>query len=118
MTAEPEHKRLNTNGQTMVPQLPFFIQDEEKLGANFLPPNLCLLNAARDWEMCVDLSQRLTFPSKMAMTNLHTDLVFWSNSCQCVFIVELMVPWEDATDEAFDCDTPTLQQKQRSEAGM
>lgn len=69
--------------------------------------------------MCADLSQRLTFPSEVAMTNLHIDLVLWSNSCQCVSIIELMVPWEDEADlNGKDHNMPNLQQKQRNEAGM
>jgi len=52
--------------------------------------------------MCIDLHQKLTFPSEIASTNLRPDLVLWSSSRRCVFIVELMVPWDDAIDEAFE----------------
>ena len=48
------------------------------------------------------LSQRVTFPPKIAATNRRPDLVLWSTSCLRVFIVELTVPWEDAIDEAFE----------------
>ena len=43
--------------------------------------------------MRVNLGQRLTFPSEIAMTDLQPDLVLWR-----VFIIELTVPWEDAVD--------------------
>ena len=48
--------------------------------------------------MQVDLNQRLTFPSEISVTSLCPDLVLWSSSSQHVFIVELMVPWEDTID--------------------
>ena len=44
----------------------------------------------------------LTFPFEMANTNLRPDLVLWSRSSHCVFLIELMVPWEDTIDEAFE----------------
>ncbi|TWW62702.1 hypothetical protein D4764_04G0013490 [Takifugu flavidus] len=52
--------------------------------------------------MRVDLSQRLIFPSEVAVTNLRPDLVLWSKSCRRVFIVELTVPWEEAIGEAYE----------------
>ena len=52
--------------------------------------------------MCVNLHQKLTYPSEITITNLHPDLVLWSSSSHCVLIVELTVPWEDAIDEAFE----------------
>lgn len=61
-------------------------------------PHSGTLSAAQDWEMWVDLSQRITFPSEIVVTNLRPDLVFWSKSCHHV---ELPVLWGDALDEAF-----------------
>lgn len=52
--------------------------------------------------MRVDLSQRLTFSLENAVTNLHPDLVLWSYSCRCVFMLEQMVPWEKAIDKAYE----------------
>lgn len=60
--------------------------------------DLSSLNAARDWQMRVDLVQRLTPPQ----TTLRPGIILWSNSCQPVYIIELTVPWEDALEEAFE----------------
>lgn len=60
------------------------------------------LEAARDWQMLVDLGQRFTVPPEIAITSLRPDLVLWSNSQCRVYLVELTVPWEDAVQEAFE----------------
>ena len=82
----------------------FFIEHTswEKLRTRSTTMGAGPLTVARDWEMRVDLSQRLTFPPKIAVTNLRPDLVLWSESSQRVFIVELTVPWEDTIEEAFE----------------
>ncbi len=100
-----ESKRVTVNAmpleaQTTFHQLTSFIREGEKRSTNRSSPDLCPLNAAQDWEMRVDLSQRLTFPPENAAINLRPDLVLWSKSCRHVFIVELTVPWEEAIDEA------------------
>lgn len=46
--------------------------------------------------MLLDVGQRFTVPPEIAITSLRTDLVLWSNS------LELIVPWEDAEQEAFE----------------
>ncbi len=102
-----ESKRVTVNAmpleaQTTFHQLTSFVREGEKRSTNRSSPDLCPLNAAQDWEMWVDLSQRLTFPPEIAATNLHPDLVLWSKSCRHVFIEELTVPWEEAIDEAFE----------------
>ncbi|KAK7886737.1 hypothetical protein WMY93_026358 [Mugilogobius chulae] len=61
-----------------------------------------LLSEARDWNMIVDLNQRLIFPAEIVSTNLRPDLVLWSPSLRKVLIVELTVPWEDSVDEAYE----------------
>ena len=63
---------------------------------------MTLLNADRDWQMRVDLDQRLIFPPEIATTTLRLDPVLWSNSCQLAYIIELTVPWEDAIEEAYE----------------
>ena len=107
LAAELENRRVTTNAmpqdaQATVPQTTAFVREGEKRGTKSSPPDPGPLNAARDWEMRVDLTQRLTFPPEIAATNLRPDLVLWSKSCRRVFIVELTVPWEDAIDEAFE----------------
>ena len=107
LAAELENKRVTTNAmplkaQDTFPQKTTFIRAGEKQRPRPSPPNSGPLNTARDWEMRVDLSQRLIFPPEIAATNLRPDLVLWSKSSRRVFIVELTVPWEDAIDEAFE----------------
>lgn len=102
-----ESKRITVNTMPLEARTTFwqpksFVREGEKRSTNRSPPDLCPLNAARDWEMRVDLSQRFTFPPEIAATNLLPDLDLWSKSCRRVFIVELTVPWEEAIDEAFE----------------
>ena len=105
LAAELENKRVTTNAlppnaQSTFPRKTTFVREGEKRCTKPSPPVSGPLNAARDWEMRVDLSQRLIFPPEIAATNLRPDLVLWSKTCRRVFIVELTVPWEDAIDEA------------------
>ena len=77
---------------------------EGQQGQRKVPPKARLgeLEAARDWQMLVDVGQRLTVPPEIVITNLRPDLVLWSNSQRKVYFVELTVPWEDAVQEAFE----------------
>lgn len=89
------NKRVTTNAlplnaQTTFAQKVTFIQEGEKRRTKPAPLDSGPLNAAWDWEMQVDLSQRLTFPPEIAATNLRPDLVLWSKSCRRVFIIKLM----------------------------
>ncbi len=102
-----ESKRVTVNAMPLEAQTTFrqptsFVREGEKRSTNRSSPDLCPVNPARDWEMRVDLNQRLTFPPEIAATNLRPDLVLWSKSRRHVFIVELTVPWEEAIDEAFE----------------
>ncbi len=102
-----ESKRVTVNAMPLEAQTTFrqptsFVREGEKRSINRSSPDLCPVNPARDWEMRVDLNQRLTFPPEIAATNLRPDLVLWSKSRRHVFIVELTVPWEEAIDEAFE----------------
>ena len=71
---------------------------EGQQGQRKFPPKARVgeLEAARDWQMLVDVGQRLTVPPEIVITNLRPDLVLWSNSQRKVYFVELTVPWEDA----------------------
>ncbi|KAL1277462.1 hypothetical protein QQF64_024135 [Cirrhinus molitorella] len=107
LAAEIENKRVITNAmplnaQATIPRRTTFMWEGEKQRTRPSLPDSGPLSAARDWEMRVDLSQRLTFPPEIAVTNLRPDLVLWAKSCRRVFIVEMTVPWEDAIDEAFE----------------
>lgn len=52
--------------------------------------------------MLVDIGQQLIFPPEIAATTLRPDLVLWSPSLKAVNIIELTVPWEGATEEAYE----------------
>lgn len=60
------------------------------------------LAMARDWKMLVDIGQQLIFPPEIAVTTLRPDLVLWSPSLKTVYIIELTVPWENSTNEAYE----------------
>ena len=93
---------LPTNNQDRRQHPPLFVREGEKQRARTSNPDLGPLNAARDWQMQVDLDRRLVFPPEIAMTTLRPDLVLWSNTCKLVYIIELTVPWEDAVEEAYE----------------
>lgn len=65
-------------------------------------PKLGKLGMAQDWKMLVDIGQQLIFPPEIAATTLRPDLVLWSPSLKAVNIIELTVPWEGATEEAYE----------------
>ena len=83
LAAELEIRRVTTNAMSLNPQSTFpretpFVREGEKLRTRSTTMGAGPLTVARVWEMRVDLSQRLTFPPKIAVTNLRPDLVLWS----------------------------------------
>lgn len=54
-----------------------------------------ILTGATDWELHVDLKKKLMFPADVAVTRLRPDMLLISRSTNCIYIVELTVPWED-----------------------
>ncbi len=58
-----------------------------------------ILSRANDWEVLLDLNQRLVFPMEVAVTDMRPDLVVWSKRGRVVVVGELTVPWEDNIDE-------------------
>ena len=64
------------------------------------PPRASLLTGHMDWQVRVDLDERLVFPTHIAITNSRPDIVIWSDSGKCVHLVELTVPWEGNIDLA------------------
>ncbi|KAL3976668.1 homeobox protein Meis3 [Sarotherodon galilaeus] len=102
-----EGKRKSINAQ------PFTNQEERQLSSTFVregdkprtspsTPDLGPLKVARDRQMQVDLDQRLIFPTQIVITTLRPDLILWSNSQKLAYVIELMVPWEEAIEEAFE----------------
>ena len=83
LAAELGNKRVTTNAlplkaQPTVTWKTTFVREGEKRQTKPSPPDSGPLSTAQDWEMWVDLSQRLTFPPEIAATNLRPDLVLWS----------------------------------------
>lgn len=52
--------------------------------------------------MFVGLGQRLTFPPEIVLTNLHPDLLLWSSSWLCAFIIKQTVSLEGGIDKAHE----------------
>ncbi|CAC5362581.1 unnamed protein product [Mytilus coruscus] len=59
-----------------------------------------LLGTATDWQMLVDLKQKLQFPPQIAVTNQRPDIVIWSASTKQAILLELTVPWEERIEDA------------------
>ena len=60
------------------------------------------LEDACDWEMQVDLRDKLVVPQEIASTTLRPDIVLWSRSRMRVYFIELTVPWEELVAEAYE----------------
>ncbi|VDI62323.1 Hypothetical predicted protein [Mytilus galloprovincialis] len=61
-----------------------------------------LLVTATDWQMLVDLKQKLQFPPQIAVTNQRPDIVIWSASTKQAILLELTVPWEERIEDAYE----------------
>ena len=73
-----------------------------KAKKNNTKSNHGVLNKARDWQMMVDIGQRLVIPSVIITSQLRPDIVLWSLSQRTVYLIELTVPWEGSIEEAFE----------------
>lgn len=56
---------------------------------------LSILHQAYDWEMQVDLREKLIFSEEVTVTSLRPDMVLLSRSTKTIIVAELTVPWED-----------------------
>ncbi|KAJ8014240.1 hypothetical protein DPEC_G00038200 [Dallia pectoralis] len=56
-----------------------------------------LLPTAQDWELDVDLGKQLNFPGTAATTSLRPDMLLISETSKQIILLELTVPWEDAS---------------------
>ena len=61
----------------------------------FVKSNHCLLTNARDWQLRVDIGERLKVPEQIATTTLRHDLILWSTKTRQVVVIELTVPCEE-----------------------
>ena len=81
--------------------IPFVKEGATKPGTQAKPVS-GILSRASDWEVLLDLNQRLVFPMEVAVTDMRPDLVIWSKRGRVVIIGELTVPWEDNTDKCHE----------------
>ena len=61
-----------------------------------------LLPSAGDWRIEVDVGKQLRFPKEIVITRLRPDMVIWSPTTKQVILIELTVPWEERTQEAYE----------------
>ena len=60
-----------------------------------------IFGGANDWTLMVDLEKKLVFP-RVVETRLRPDMLLQSSSSQKLVMVELTVPWETRTQEAYE----------------
>ncbi|XP_052281145.1 uncharacterized protein LOC127878656 [Dreissena polymorpha] len=82
------------------PQMIQFVKEGQKAPKK-LQPTSSVLDESDQWEMSVDLKQKLVFPN-IIQTTLRPDIVLWSTKNKCLIMVELTVPWESRCEEAFE----------------
>ena len=51
-----------------------------------------------DWHVATDLKHNFIFPTEIAFTPKSPDIVIWSVKAKQVFIIELIVPFEENFD--------------------
>ncbi|KAJ8010150.1 hypothetical protein DPEC_G00071990 [Dallia pectoralis] len=107
LAAALESKRNTINSLPLrttnsIPALNFIPEGEKRPNYRPIRPETGQLATARDWKMLADLGQQLNFPPEIAVTTLRPDLVLWSPSLKSVYIIELTVPWESSTEEAYE----------------
>ena len=59
-----------------------------------------LLEGCTDWHDATDLKHNFIFPTEIALTTKHPDIVIWSVKEKQVFVIELTVPFEENFDWA------------------
>lgn len=88
-----KHKRFNSdaiqNNQTILPKPIVFIREGEMKQAKPTPS---------DWTVFPQSIKCSKGLGNESCDQPAPDLVLWSNSCCCVFIVKLMAPWEDSIE--------------------
>ena len=52
------------------------------------------------WHVATDLKLNFIFPTKIVLTTKCSDIVIWSVKAKKVFVIELMVPFEENFDWA------------------
>ena len=59
-----------------------------------------LLEGCMDWHVATDLKHNFIFPTEIALTTKHPDIVIWSVKAKKVFFIELTIPYEENFDWA------------------
>ena len=95
---EKERKRKRTNKKST--QYINFVREGEK--SSTTSTRTGILDESGSWEMKVDLGKKLHFPEEVVHTTLRPDIVIWSKIPKRVILVELTVPYEERSDEAFE----------------
>ena len=54
-----------------------------------------LLEGCTDWHVTTNLKHNFIFPTEIALTTKHPDIVIWSVKAKKVFVIELTVPYEE-----------------------
>ena len=61
-----------------------------------------LFGTSTDWQMRVDLRQRIEFPQQTTVTKKRPEIIIWSLATKQAILLELTVPWEDKIDDAHE----------------
>ena len=59
-----------------------------------------LLDVCTDWHVATDLEPHFVFPTEVALTTQHPDIVIWSVKLKKVFVIQLTVTFEENFDWA------------------
>ena len=70
-----------------------------------------MLGTSTDWQMRVDLRQRMEFPPEIAVTNKRPNIVIWLAATKQAILLELMVPWEDGIEDAYEYKSLKYQER-------
>ena len=54
-----------------------------------------LLEGCLDWHVATDLKHNFMFPTEIVLMTKHPDIVIWSIKAKKVFVIELMIPFEE-----------------------
>ena len=61
---------------------------------------LSLFDGCTDWTVATDLEHHFVFPTEIALTTKHLDIVIWSIKLKTLIVIELAVPFEENFDWA------------------
>ena len=61
-----------------------------------------ILDVAKDWQLRVDINEKLVVPEDIVKTKQRPDIVIFSKTSKRIIFIELTVPWEEALEEAYE----------------